>query len=146
MSEGTRIGEYKESAESLPTVSPEKKEASSNFAATKIGEMSEFEKSLMAFEQSSDKDSQFADVMDRILVDFQEGDIIKGTVRSIEKAGVLLDISYKSDGFIANAEFSFDYDETPGSVLKPGDKVNVMIVKLESKEGYTVLSRKRAEY
>jgi len=84
--------------------------------------------------------------MDRILVDFQEGDIIKGIVRSIEKAGVLLDISYKSDGFIANSEFSFDYDETPSSVLSPGDKVNVMIVKLESKEGYTVLSRKRAEY
>jgi ribosomal protein S1 len=146
MSEGTRIGEYKESAESLPTVSPENKEASSDFAATKIGEMSEFERSLMAFEESSDKDSQFADVMDRILVDFQEGDIIKGSVRSIEKAGVLLDISYKSDGFIANSEFSFDYDETPSSVLKPGDKVNVMIVKLESKEGYTVLSRKRAEY
>ena len=108
MSDGTRIGEYKESAERLPTVSPENKEASTNFAATKIGEMSEFEKSLMAFEQSSDKDSQFADVMDRILVDFQEGDIIKGTVRSIEKAGVLLDISYKSAGFIANAEFSLD--------------------------------------
>lgn len=144
MSEGTRIGEYKESAEVSSTASSENQD--SGFAATKIGEMSEFERSLMEFERSSDKEAQFADVMDRALVDFQEGDIIKGSVRSIEKAGVLLDISYKSDGFISNSEFSFDHDETPSSTLKPGDKVNVMIVKLESKEGYTVLSRKRAEY
>jgi small subunit ribosomal protein S1 len=159
MSEGTKIGEYKDNQDFSAAVKRESDtESSAELSATKIGEMSEFEKSLVQDQQSKQPQQQpkeepsggnelsFADEMDRLLMDYQEGDIIKGTVRSIEKSGVLVDIRYKSDGFISNSEFSNDPDVQPGDILNIGDEVSVFIEKLESKEGYTVLSRKKVEY
>lgn len=152
MSEGTRIGEFKDSTEFNTAVSGERN-VPADLKPTKIGELSEFEMSLMTDSgaparnsDSSGSDGTFAEEMERMILDYQDGDIIKGTVRRIEKSGVLVDISHKSDGFIANSEFSFDPEDSPADIIKPGDEVNVLIMKLESKEGYTVLSRRRAEY
>jgi small subunit ribosomal protein S1 len=183
MSEGTKLGEYKDHQEFNSAIVREGVHQDSS--ATKIGELSEFEKSLFDSEpegvvpvpvveepkasvvpqvveeavdeeseflaglddvkSSSDLTDSFADQLDR-LADYQEGDIIKGIVRRIEKSGVMVDINFKSDGFIANSEFSNDSSEVIADIVKPGDEVSVFIVKLESKEGYTVLSKKRADY
>lgn len=88
----------------------------------------------------------FAQEMEKMDIDYREGDIIKGTIRSVEKSGVYVDFGYKSDGFVSNIEFSAEMEETPLNTVKAGDEINVYILKLESKEGYTLLSRKRAEY
>lgn len=191
MAEGTKIGEFEQEEDFNVAVRSES-QPSPEFKATKIGEMSDFEKSLYDEDQDNNDDSDetpvriknqqqtdtatdtaeakpekkqapaakeatgrpenrgdssfFEKELDRLVMDYQEGDIIKGTVRRIEKGGVLVDINYKSDGYILNSEFSNDPDETPENTLKPGDEVNVFIMNLESKEGYTILSRKRAEY
>ena len=153
MSEGTRIGEFKDNTEFNTAVAVERN-TPVDLKPTKIGEISEFEKSLMkdsgAPARNSDSavvhDGTFAEEMERMILDYQDGDIIKGIVRRVEKGGVLVDISHKSEGFIANSEFSFDAEDAPEELVKAGDEVNVMILKLESKEGYTVLSRRRAEY
>jgi len=91
-------------------------------------------------------DDTFQRHMESLDIDFEEGDIVRGIVRRIEKSGVFVDISHKSEGFVANSEFSADPHEIPSDVVAAGDEVNVMIIKLESKEGYTLLSRKRAEF
>jgi len=154
MSEGTRIGEYRNSTEFNTAVATESGQTA-DLKPTKIGELSEFEKSLMGDESSSSStaqassdasDGSFVEAMETMILDYQDGDIIKGIVRRIEKSGVMVDIAHKSEGYISNAEFSFDPEESPANIVKPGDEVNVLIVKLESKEGYTVLSRRRAEY
>ena len=80
------------------------------------------------------------------LVDFKEGDVVKGVIRSIEKSGLLIDISYKSDGFVPNNEFSDANSLVPTASLGVNDLVDVYIEKLETKEGYTLLSCKKAEY
>ncbi|NBV82650.1 S1 RNA-binding domain-containing protein [bacterium] len=153
MSEGTRIGEFKDAAE-FNTAAVAERVVPSDLKPTKIGEISEFEKSLISESgapvRNSDstvgQDGTFAEEMERMILDYQDGDIIKGIVRRIEKSGVLVDINHKSEGFISNSEFGFEAEESPVDNVKPGEEVNVMILKLESKEGYTVLSRRRAEY
>jgi len=169
MSEGTRIGEFKENVEFNPVVATDQGNTE-DFKPTKIGELSEFEKSLMGSEaqptitkkttetvipkvsvraqlEASADSSDFQAQMNSMLMDYQEGDVVTGVVRHVEKSGVLVDMGYKSDGFISNAEFSNDPDITPASLgLKPGDDIRAYIEKLESREGYTILSRKRAEY
>ncbi|NBV41360.1 S1 RNA-binding domain-containing protein [bacterium] len=149
MSEGTRIGEFKNGEEFSSAASNEANFGRTQLSGTKIGEMSEFEKSLgdeIKGRGGNGSEGNFAEEMERMIVDYQEGDIIKGVVRRIEKSGVMVDIAHKSEGYVANAEFSADPEESPASVVKSGDEINVMILKLESKEGYTVLSRRRAEY
>ena len=77
---------------------------------------------------------------------YKVGDVVKGTVVKVESTGVLVDINYKSDGFIAPSELS---DRTFGNVsdvIKVGDKIDVMIEKLEDKEGYVILSKKHADH
>lgn len=134
MSEGTKLGQYTENAD----VQAVEKQT---LKATKLGEMSEFEKGLLGEQPKKVKkgdELSFEQAMSGGIADFEEDEIVEGTIRSIEKGGVLVDINYKADGFILNSELLED------EVLAPGDKVKVLIEKLETREGYTILSRKKA--
>ncbi|MCX5725898.1 MAG: 30S ribosomal protein S1, partial [Candidatus Saganbacteria bacterium] len=75
---------------------------------------------------------------------YSAGDIISGTVVKIDPSGVLIDIGYKAEGLILPDELSETPFRDPGEVVKIGDKIEVWIERLENKEGYVVLSKKRA--
>ncbi|MDD5455824.1 MAG: S1 RNA-binding domain-containing protein [Candidatus Margulisbacteria bacterium] len=91
----------------------------------------------------NDKNGKPADLYGMALKNYAVGDIIKGIILSIEKAGLFVDINYKCEGFVANEELS---SEIPKSALKVGDTIYLSILQLETKEGYTLLSVKRAEW
>jgi small subunit ribosomal protein S1 len=71
---------------------------------------------------------------------FVQGEIVKGTVIELRPKEVLVDIGYKSEGIIPLNEFL-----EPESV-KVGNEVDVLIEKLENKEGTVVLSHEKAEF
>ena len=71
---------------------------------------------------------------------FAQGEIVKGTVIELRKNEVLVDIGYKSEGVIPGNEF-IDLKS-----VKVGDKIDVLIEKLENKEGTVVLSHEKAEF
>ena len=69
---------------------------------------------------------------------FKNGSLIDGTVSAIKGDDVFVDIGYKSEGSVSLSEFSED--------PKVGDKVTVMLVKLEDdKTGMVEISKKRAD-
>jgi small subunit ribosomal protein S1 len=71
---------------------------------------------------------------------FKNGSLIEGTVSAIKGDDVFVDIGYKSEGSISLGEFS------DAAEVKVGDKVTVMLVKLEDdKTGMVELSKKRAD-
>ena len=71
---------------------------------------------------------------------FAAGEIVKGTVIEVRSKEVLVDIGYKSEGVIPANEF-IDI-----KAVKVGDQVDVLIEKLEDKEGMVVLSKEKAEF
>jgi small subunit ribosomal protein S1 len=71
---------------------------------------------------------------------FAQGEIVKGTVIELRKNEVLVDIGYKSEGVIPGGEF-IDLKS-----VKVGDIIDVLIEKLENKEGTVVLSHEKAEF
>ena len=71
---------------------------------------------------------------------FAQGEIVKGTVIELRKNEVLVDIGYKSEGVIPGGEF-IDLKS-----VKVGDLIDVLIEKLENKEGTVVLSHEKAEF
>jgi small subunit ribosomal protein S1 len=71
---------------------------------------------------------------------FAPGEIVKGTVIEVRPKEVLVDIGYKSEGTVSGAEFD-DIKE-----VKIGDEVDVLIEKLEDKDGMVVLSKEKAEF
>jgi small subunit ribosomal protein S1 len=78
--------------------------------------------------------------------DFNEGEILLGTVVKVDRDEVLLDIGYKSEGVIPTKELSIRHDVDPGQVVKVGDEVEALVLQKEDKEGRLILSKKRAQY
>ncbi len=76
---------------------------------------------------------------------FKNGKLVEGTVTAIKDDDVFVDIGYKSVGVIGLDEFASGIaGEAPA--VKVGDKVTVMLVKLEDdKTGMVELSKKRAD-
>src|SRR5262245_64020306 len=71
---------------------------------------------------------------------FATGEIVPGQVIEVRPKEVLVDIGYKSEGVIPANEF----DDI--KTVKVGDQVDVLIEKLEDKEGMVVLSKEKAEF
>ncbi len=71
---------------------------------------------------------------------FRNGALVEGTITQVKDDDVFVDIGYKSVGVIGIGEFG------EGAEVKAGDKVTVMIVKLEDdKTGMVELSKRRAD-
>ena len=75
---------------------------------------------------------------DESLGSFKDKEVAEGTVISINKREVVVNIGAKSDGIIPFNEFRYNPD------LKVGDKVEVFIENQEDKKGQLVLSHKKA--
>jgi small subunit ribosomal protein S1 len=71
---------------------------------------------------------------------FAVGEIIKGTIIEVRPKEVLVDIGYKSEGVIPTNEF------VDSNALKVGDAIDVLIEKLENKDGTVELSHEKAEF
>src|SRR6516164_6151936 len=80
------------------------------------------------------------------IVEFDDGDIVKGTVVKVDKDEVLLDIGFKSEGVIPARELSIRHDVDPHEVVKLGDQIEALVLQKEDKEGRLILSKKRAQY
>ena len=71
---------------------------------------------------------------------FVAGEIVKGRVIEVRPKEALVDIGYKSEGVIPGNEF----DDI--KTVKVGDEVDVLIEKLEDKDGMVILSKEKAEF
>ncbi|MDB6028240.1 MAG: small subunit ribosomal protein [Verrucomicrobiales bacterium] len=71
---------------------------------------------------------------------FAPGEIVKGVVIETRPKEVLVDIGYKSEGSIPANEF----DDI--KTVKVGDEIDVLIEKLEDKDGMVILSKEKAEF
>src|SRR5216117_2447093 len=80
------------------------------------------------------------------LKDFNDGDLVEGTVVKVDRDEVLLDIGYKSEGVIPSKELSIKHDVDPAEVVKVGDHIEALVLQKEDKEGRLILSKKRAQY
>ena len=67
-----------------------------------------------------------------------ENEVVEGTVTSINKREVIVNIGYKSEGVISINEFRYNPD------LAVGDTVEVYVENAEDKKGQLILSHKRA--
>lgn len=100
--------------------------------------------SVIDFEDISDEEMN--QMIDGTLTDFDEGDLIDGTVVKIEHDEVLVDIGFKSEGVIPARELSIRKDADPSEVVSLGDKLEALVLQKEDKDGRLILSKKRAEY
>ena len=85
----------------------------------------------------------FSDLLDQSFQEMAsiEGSVVSGTVLSIEKDMILIDVGLKSEGRVPLREFENGDNKTD---IKTGDIVEVYIERLEDNNGQAVLSREKA--
>ena len=80
---------------------------------------------------------------DNSLKAFTDGEIVKGNVVDTSRDEVMIDIGFKSEGYIPADEFDADENGLPS--VQVGDEIDVYIVRREDSEGQIVLSKKIAD-
>jgi small subunit ribosomal protein S1 len=86
------------------------------------------------------------DAMAGTIVEFEDGDLVEGTVVKIDRDEVLLDIGFKSEGVIPVRELSIRNDVDPSEIVTLGEAIEALVLQKEDKEGRLILSKKRAQY
>ncbi len=81
------------------------------------------------------------DIYESSLKQFEEGQVVIGTVISVGKESVLVDVGYKSEGHIAIHEFM---DEQGNVSVNPGEEFEVMIDTWDEEDEMVILSRDKA--
>ena len=74
---------------------------------------------------------------------FTDGEIVKGIVVDVTRDEVMIDIGFKSEGYIPSSEFDAGQGDLPA--VQAGDEIDVYIVRREDSEGQIVLSKKIAD-
>ena len=92
------------------------------------------------FEDAQDNRS-FMEMYEESLQTIQEGKVVRGEIVQIDEEFVLVDIGYKSEGQIRINEF---LNSDGQLAAKVGQKVDVLLVRKEDKEGRIILSREKA--
>jgi len=81
---------------------------------------------------------EYEKMYDQTLSTIAENEVIDGTVVSLNKREVVINIGYKSEGVVSLNEFRYN------PKLKVGDRVEVYVETQEDKDGQLILSHKKA--
>jgi len=98
---------------------------------------------LSTEDKPKSKSESFSDLFEKSFekINNLEGSVVEGTVISVEKEAIIVDIGLKSEGRILKREFG---NEEKIESIKIGDLVEVFIERIEDINGNTILSREKA--
>ncbi|MEW6621603.1 MAG: bifunctional 4-hydroxy-3-methylbut-2-enyl diphosphate reductase/30S ribosomal protein S1 [Bacillota bacterium] len=85
-----------------------------------------------------------SELSDNGVISLKKGDIITSTIVQITDNEIIVGVGGKSEGIIPKGEISFNEDEALHD-LKPGDQIEVYVIKPENEDGHPILSKKRAD-
>ena len=89
---------------------------------------------------------EFAALLDQYDYHFSPGDIVPGTVFSMEPRGALIDIGAKTAAYIPIQEMSINRVDNPEEVLQANETREFFILTDENEDGQLTLSIRRIEY
>jgi len=126
--ENVDVKEEKDSVEQLKSLSTEENEGEFNWDA--IGKKDST--------YSKDERAKLEAIYGETLSTIQENEVLDGTVVSMTKREVVVNIGYKSEGVVSLNEFRYNPE------LKVGDTVEVYVESQEDPSGQLIISHKKA--
>ena len=84
----------------------------------------------------------FAELFEQSVKNVKEGEVVRGTVLSIDDDHVQIDVGFKSEGLVPTWEFM---DDDGTLLVGPGDAVDVLVEQSEDGQGRIVLSKEKAD-
>ena len=85
----------------------------------------------------------FEQMLDASLKTIHAGEVVEGTVIDVKPEEAVLNIGCKSDGILTRNEYSNDSNLDLTTVVRPGDTMEVKVLKVNDGEGQVLLTYKR---
>ena len=85
----------------------------------------------------------FEQMLEDSIKTIHSGEVVEGTVIDVKSDEIILNIGYKSDGILTKSEYTNDSSLDLTTVVKPGDTMEVKVLKVNDGEGQVVLTYKR---
>lgn len=85
----------------------------------------------------------FEQMLEESLKTIRTGEVVEGTVIDVKPDEAVLNIGYKSDGILTRNEYTNESNVDMTTVVKPGDKMEVKVLKVNDGEGQVLLTYKR---
>ncbi len=89
------------------------------------------------------EDFDFEAALEESLSSMNSDQKVSGTVIGVTNTEIQVDIGRKQTGYVPYDEYSNDQSADPKAELKPGDTLNLIIMKTNDQEGTIMLSKKR---
>ena len=94
----------------------------------------------------TEEDIDFAQAIDETFKKLKNGDRVKGTVMSIASNGeVIVDVGVKQTGTVPSGELSSDPTKKAEDIVKVGDEIDLIVIKVSDQDGIVTLSKKRVD-
>jgi ribosomal protein S1 len=85
----------------------------------------------------------FEQMLEESLKTIHTGEVVEGTVIDVKPEEIILNIGYKSDGVLTRNEYTNEPNVDLTTVAKPGDTMEVKVLKVNDGEGQVLLTYKR---
>ena len=85
----------------------------------------------------------FEQMLEESLKTIHTGEVVEGTVIDVKPEEIVLNIGYKSDGILTRNEYTNESNVDLTTVVKPGDTMEVKVLKVNDGEGQVLLTYKR---
>ncbi|NBI91365.1 30S ribosomal protein S1 [Lachnospiraceae bacterium] len=85
----------------------------------------------------------FEQMLEESFKTIHAGEVVEGTVIDVKPEEIILNIGYKSDGVLTRSEYTNEPNVDLTAVAKPGDTMEVKVLKVNDGEGQVMLTYKR---
>ncbi|MBR4096734.1 MAG: bifunctional 4-hydroxy-3-methylbut-2-enyl diphosphate reductase/30S ribosomal protein S1 [Oscillospiraceae bacterium] len=92
-----------------------------------------------------EEDFNFEEALDASFKKIYTGQRVKGYITAVNDAEAIVDVGTKHTGYVSLDELTNDPALKPADVVKPGDEVELIVIKVNDAEGIVTLSKKKVD-
>lgn len=85
----------------------------------------------------------FEELLNASFVEIRSGEVAKGKVISVTQNEIIVNVGHKADGVITKAEYTNNQSADLTTMVKPGEEIEALVMRVNDRDGVINLSRKR---
>ena len=89
--------------------------------------------------------ASFKEMLDQSFKKIHTGEKVKGTVDAVSNTEVTVNVGTKHTGYVPLSELTDDPSVKPADIVKVGDELDLIVLKVNDQEGIVTLSKKKVD-
>ncbi|MBO5343817.1 MAG: bifunctional 4-hydroxy-3-methylbut-2-enyl diphosphate reductase/30S ribosomal protein S1 [Ruminococcus sp.] len=92
-----------------------------------------------------DEEIDFAEALDQSFKKIHTGEKVEGLVVSVDNAEITVDLGTKHTGYVKLEDLTDDSTKKPEDIVSVGDKIDLIVIKVNDSEGTVALSKRKVD-